>query len=78
MGRVMLAGVLSGIVVFVWGAIAHMLLPLGTMEISILPAENDMLGAVSKAISQPGFYFFPGRDMSETPTQAEKQAWEAK
>jgi hypothetical protein len=63
MGRVLLAGVLSGIVVFIWGAIAHMLLPLGTMGISILAAEDDVLGSISKAVGQPGFYFFPGQDM---------------
>ncbi len=78
MKRILIAGVLGGVVVFLWGAISHMLLPLGEMGIKNLPAEAAILPTLQREIQQPGFYFFPGMDMSRQPTAEEQQAWEAR
>ena len=32
-----------------------------------------MVGSMRDAIKEPGFYFFPGRDMSKTPSEAEQK-----
>jgi hypothetical protein len=77
--RVLVSAVLAGIVVFFWGAVAHMALPLGTMGISAIPKDEEaILGQLRGAITEPGFYFFPGRDMSKTPTESELEEWTAK
>src|SRR5262245_65643728 len=78
MVRVVLGAVVSGIVVFCWGAIAHIMLPIGTMGLKSLSNEDEVLGMMGKTISDPGLYVFPGMDMSKTPTEAEEAAWTAK
>jgi len=78
MGRVVLGGLVAGVVVFFWGAIAHMALPLGTIGIRQIPDEEGMLAAFRGRITSPGFYFFPGMDHSKTVSQSEKDAVIAK
>src|SRR5687768_10380585 len=78
MGRVILAAVLGGLAVFLCGAVLHMLLPTGTMGIQSLPNEEVMLPALKESVTQPGFYFFPGMDMSRKPTAEEQAAWNAR
>ena len=38
--RILLAGILGGIVMFVWTSIAHMTLPLGKAGINEIPNES--------------------------------------
>ncbi|MGE3819037.1 MAG: hypothetical protein AB7I30_06340 [Isosphaeraceae bacterium] len=80
LGRWLLAGVVGGVVVFFWGAVAHMALPLGTMGMSqIDPArEGQVLDALRSSIDEPGLYFLPGLDMNRTLSESEQTAWEAK
>jgi hypothetical protein len=77
MVRVVIGGIVGGIVVFVWGAIAHMALPLGEMGIRQIPSEEKVVGTMKDAIHEPGFYFFPGIDRKKS-TEEEQKAWEAK
>ena len=59
--RVLLAGILGGIAMFVWSAIAHMVLPLGEAGFREIPDEQSVVGAMNSAIGdQAGFYIFPG------------------
>jgi hypothetical protein len=79
MKKIILAGILGGIVVFIWSAISHMLLPIGDMGIKTIPSTEDAVLSVMKSnIQEPGFYFIPGFDMSRTPTDAEYAAVQAK
>jgi hypothetical protein len=78
MAKVVAGGVLAGIVVFFWGAFAHMVLPLGQMGIRMIPDEGTVLGAMRDTIREPGFYLFPGMDMSGKASDSERQAWHAK
>lgn len=59
-GRVVLGGILGGIVVFVWGAIHHMVLPFGTMGMRDLPDPEPILSAMKANVPEDGLYFFPG------------------
>jgi hypothetical protein len=72
--RVVLAGVLSGVVLFVWLTIAHMATPLATVGISQLPTEKPVLEAMRENIPNPGFYFFPGMGVGFDASRAERQA----
>lgn len=62
--RVILAGILGGVVIFLWGYLAHTALGLGAVGIKELPNEQAVVGAIRTAISEPGFYFFPGVGMT--------------
>ncbi len=75
MKRILLGGVVGGLIVFAWSAVQHMLLPLGAAGMSVLADEEAVL-APMRSIRDPGFYFFPGMDMSKKPTPEEQAAWE--
>ena len=83
--RILIAGLVGGIIVFVWGAVAHMATPLGEAGLSQMngPAEESVLLSMKASIDRPGLYFFPGMPGGElghgADTSAEQQAaWEAK
>jgi hypothetical protein len=78
MKRILLAGILAGVVVFVFSAINHMVLPTGHMGLKTLPAEEPVLAALRAGIREPGLYIFPGIDMSRNPTEEETKAWTEK
>lgn len=78
MKRTLLAGILGGLIAFVWSAIIHML-PTGMMGLSMLHEKEDaVLAALKSNVPQPGLYFFPGVDMSKSMTKEEEAAWTAK
>ncbi len=76
MKRILLAGLLGGLVVFVWGAISHILLPLGQAGIRTLPEEAVVVAAFRTHVAQPGLYFFPGMDRSPVKTAEQRAAAE--
>jgi hypothetical protein len=58
--RVLLAGLLGGLAMFVWMSVAHMALPLGRAGIREIPNEEGLLGAMRASLGGAhGFYFFP-------------------
>jgi hypothetical protein len=73
LGRTILAGVLGGLVVFVWGAVSHMALGLGESTIRSIPAEDAVLGAMKASLKEPGFYFFPGMPPGKCTPEQEKE-----
>ena len=78
MKKVLLPGILGGLVVFIWSAIAHMALPIGEMGLKTIPQSEDaVLSAMKSNIQEPGLYFMPGFDMGN-PNEAERKAQEAK
>lgn len=74
--RIILAGVLGGIAMFIWSAIAHMVLPLGHAGMKELPNEEAVLGALQTHLGdKTGLYLFPGLGVGDNPThQQEKEA----
>lgn len=78
MGRVLLGGFVGGMVIFMWGAVAHMALPIGEMGLRQLPEETALIEPMRSTITESGLYFFPGMDRSHTPSESELAAWEAK
>lgn len=59
MKRIAIAAVVGGVIVFVWSAVSHMLLPLGEMGFTALPNEAAVLEALKTSIPQEGLYLFP-------------------
>ncbi len=73
--RVLIAAVVGGILVFIWGAISHMLLGLGDYGVHMdkLPQEEAIVATLSESIPESGLYFVPGMDRSITDDQ---QQWD--
>jgi hypothetical protein len=58
--RTLVAGLLAGVVVFVWGMVSHMALPLGEAGVSRLPDEAAALAPLAERIHDHALYVFPG------------------
>jgi hypothetical protein len=71
--KILLAGILGGIAMFIWTSIAHMALPLGQAGIREIPNESAVLGAMQSNIGeQTGLYIFPGPGIGKNATRHEK------
>jgi hypothetical protein len=72
------AAILAGAaVMFVWGAVSHLVLFKGT-GFSRLPNEDRIVTELRGSIREEGLYFFPSPDFSGNATPEAKAAWEAK
>lgn len=71
------AGLIAGVLIFIWSSIAHIALPTGELGIKSLPNEAPVVAALKGNISEPGFYFYPGGDMKHM-TSEQRAAWEKK
>jgi hypothetical protein len=71
--KILLAGILGGIVMFIWTSVAHMALPLGEAGIREIPNESAVLSAMQSNIGdQTGLYIFPGPGVGKNATRQEK------
>src|SRR5215831_5774227 len=71
--KILLAGVLGGIAMFVWTSIAHMALPLGESGIGEIPNESVVLSAMQSSMGEKnGLYIFPGLGVGKSATHEEK------
>jgi hypothetical protein len=72
--KILLAGILGAIAMFVWTAIAHMALPLGEAGIAEIPNESAVLSTMQSNIGdQTGLYIFPGPGLGKNATRREKE-----
>jgi hypothetical protein len=76
--RILIAGIVGGIVMFAWGAVAHMFLGVGEAGVKNLPNEEAVISCMRSNIPDPGLYFAPGMDMTRKPTDEEFAAWSNK
>lgn len=74
-GRIIGAGIVGGVVMFLWGAIAHMGLQLDQLALKSLPGEEMVVPAFKFSIQERGVYVFPGMEEGEMTAEAQK-AWE--
>jgi Periviscerokinin family len=75
MKRVLLAGVLGGIAMFIWSSIAHVALPLGRTGIREIPNEQVVLSGMQAQLGgTSGLYAFPGMGLGPNPTREEENA----
>lgn len=80
MKKAILAAILGGLVVFVWGTISHMLLPLGQAGVrAIKPdSESQVLAVLRATMPERAIYIFPGMDMTKSPTAEDQKLWQAR
>lgn len=73
--KIIIGGIAGGLVMFIWGAVSHMVLQLGDAGLSQLKEkEEPVLAALRDHIKEPGLYFYPGLS-SNHPSEAEQKAW---
>lgn len=72
--RVVIAGILGGLTMFVWLFVAHSFLPLGEMGVQEIPNEAPVLSAMQAAIPLAGLYLFPGFGLGPNPSSAQRNA----
>jgi hypothetical protein len=74
MTRTLLAAVLGGVILLVWGILAWMILPIHKDTVKNLPNEETVVAAL-QGIPQQGVYGFPGRP-ADRSDKAALTAWE--
>lgn len=79
-GRMVLAALLGGLVIFIWGALSHMVLQLGDKGMGPLPGgEAQVAAALKENVKAPGIYWIPGGDMQRVRSdEAYAKEWEEK
>ncbi|PWK89809.1 hypothetical protein [Fulvimonas soli] len=77
--RVFIAGIVGGIVVFLWGAIAHTALGLGNVGLRPPAAEDKVLGVLHEGLGDdPGVYVLPWLGPEKMGDRAAVQAYSDK
>jgi hypothetical protein len=72
--RIVPAGVLGGIAMFLWASLAHMVLPLGRTGVREIPDDGALLNTMHSALGESsGFYVFPGLGPSGSMQQYEQK-----
>jgi len=73
--RIFFAGILGGIVMFIWSFVAHEVLPIGKMGIKQMPNEDAITSALQTNLGDnPGFYIFPSGGFIPGATREQKEA----
>ena len=70
--RVLIAGLVGGIVLFLWGGLYHMALPLGEVGVKELPNEQAVLAPMKTNLPDPGLYLFPGSGLPATASHSDR------
>jgi len=71
--KILVTGILGGIVMFIWTSVAHMALPLGEAAIREIPNESAVHSAMQSNIGdRTGLYIFPGPGVGKNATRQEK------
>ncbi len=78
MKKIVLAGLVGGLVVFLWGSVSHLLLPVGEMGFTQMPVNSPLLEAMPQHLPGEGLYAFPGREVGREQTAAEDAVWAGK
>lgn len=77
--RIVIAGLIGGLVMFVWGVVAHMVLPLGEIGMRLPVAENVVLADLPQALGdQPGVFLLPSMDPAKMGDAEATKAYSAK
>lgn len=76
--RVLIAALLGGLVVFVWGAVSHMVLPVGEMGMRQPANEDIVLEAVKTGLGADGIYYLPSIAPDKMNDETVSKAWAEK
>jgi hypothetical protein len=72
--RIIVGGLIGGVVVYIALSIVHMLTGLGEAGVRTMPNEDAVMAAMRSSIHEPGFYYFPAADESARMTKEQKDS----
>ena len=78
MGKVFIAALVGGLVMFMWEVVAHMVLPLGEMGMRQPTNEDVVLEAARGGLPEAGIYFLPAIAPEKMKDEAAAKAWSEK
>ena len=78
MKKILGAGLAGGLVVFLWGFVSHVFLPVGEMGLRSMPVNSPLLDSMKSHLAEDGLYFFPGKEVGRKQTEAEDAVWATK
>lgn len=75
--RIVIAGILGGLVMWLWGAVSHMATPLGQMGMKVAPVavQDQVLAATKGFDGGAAVYMLPMMEMAEFSDEAKKNAF---
>lgn len=76
--RTFIAGLIGGVVFFMWAAFAHMVLPIGEMGMQRPASEDAVIATASENMSAPGVYMVPGLSAEQMKDEAAVKAYSDK
>jgi hypothetical protein len=77
--RILVAALLGGFVMFNWGYVSHMVLPVGDMGIRTATNEEAFLAAAKEHLGKgEGVYLVPGLSPTDRQDEAKTKAYSAK
>ncbi len=74
--RVVIAGIIGGLVIFLWSAFAHMALPLGEVGFKVPAQQDAVLGALAQSVAGEGVYMYPSMPMEQWRDEAATSAFQ--
>ncbi|MFO0828927.1 MAG: hypothetical protein U0572_12370 [Phycisphaerales bacterium] len=77
--RILAAGIVGGLVMFIWGAVSHMVLQMGTGGMRGLPNEAALIAPMQAVLKERAIYYAPWNEAITTGkemTEAEGKAYE--
>lgn len=77
--RILIAGLIGGTLLWLWGAVAHMVLPIGEMGMKTAVGQEAAIAALqATAISGDGIYMIPGMSPEQWSDQQAREDFVAK
>jgi hypothetical protein len=73
MKKILLAGAVGGLLMFIWSAVAWMAIPLHTATIGSMANEEAVIAAMKSGMDKKSVYMFPAKPI--TGNQAALDAW---
>lgn len=74
--RILVAGLIGGLVIFIWSAIAHTALPIGEAGFKVPAQQEAVLAALSRSTAGEGVYMYPSMAMEQYRDEAASAAFE--
>lgn len=73
--RIVIAGLLGGVGMFIWSSIAHIALPLGQAGLTEISNDQALIASMRDTLGDKhGLYFFPSGGMNTDPAAQEQYA----
>jgi hypothetical protein len=79
MKKIVSAGILGGIILWVWGFLSWVVLPLHLSSIRTIPNETEIVGMLGRSLPEKGVYEFPAmpREAAGMPAAEQEAAMAA-